>query len=133
MEKTYKSKKKIACITLDFEKDYGDRIGEFNILSNKEITELAQFLQELQIPLSLFITTNVLEKYPSSFEVAKSIGKDFHSHSHTHNTKNPDSVFEIEKSKKVFSKYFNTNPLGYRAPQGVLKNGDIEELYKKRL
>jgi len=132
MEKTYKSKKKIACITLDFEKDYGDRIGEFNILSNKkEITELAQFLQELQIPLSLFITTNVLEKYPSSFEVAKSIGKDFHSHSHTHNTKNPDSVFEIEKSKKVFSKYFNTNPLGYRAPQGVLKNGDIEELCKK--
>ena len=43
----------------------------------------------------------------------------------------PRFSFEIEKSKKVFSKYFNTNPLGYRAPQGVLKNGDIEELYKK--
>ena len=76
MEKLIKVKK-IACITLDFEKDYGDRIGEFNILSNKEITELAQFLQELQIPLSLFITTNVLEKYPSSLKLQNLLVKTF--------------------------------------------------------
>lgn len=131
MEKTYKSKKKLACITLDFEKDYGDRVGEFNILSNEsEISGLSQFLQKLQIPISLFITTNVLEEYPSSFKIIKSIGDDFHSHSHTHDTKNPDSNFEIEESKKVFSKYFNKPPLGYRAPQGVLKDGDIKKLYK---
>ena len=32
MYKVYKSDRKLACITLDYEKDYGDRINEFNIL-----------------------------------------------------------------------------------------------------
>ena len=129
MYKTFSTKKKLACITLDFEKDYGDRIGEFNIINEAvELDKLKKQFEKLNIPLSLFLTTNIFEDYPESFELATTLGNDFHSHSHTHNTKNIDSQFEIKKSKSVFNNLFKQNPLGYRAPQGVLKPGDIELL-----
>jgi len=131
MYKVYKSDKKLACITLDYEKDYGYRINEFNILDqNVELDGLVNLFKKLNIPLSLFVTTNIFEDYPSSFELAAALGDDFHSHSHTHNTFNPDAHFEINESKLTFEKYFGCVPLGYRAPQGVLGPNDLELLNK---
>ena len=52
MYKVYKSDRKLACITLDYEKDYGDRINEFNILDqNVELDGL--------VSLSSFISINL--------------------------------------------------------------------------
>ena len=67
--------------------------------------------------MSLFLTTNIFEDYPESFELATTLGNDFHSHSHTHNTKNIDSQFEIKKSKSVFNNLFKQNPLAIEHPR----------------
>ena len=131
MEKTYLTNKKLACITLDYEKDYGDRIGEFNIIDQSvELNGLKDLFNKLDIPVSLFVTTNLLEDFSDSFNLATSLGNDFHSHSHTHNTNNPDTQYEIKQSKLVFEKYFKSSPIGYRAPQGVLYPGDRDLLIK---
>jgi len=73
VSKIFNIKEKIACITLDFEMDYGDRIGEFNILdeNEKDIFNLAELFSDLNIPVSTFITTDILINYPKSIKIIK--------------------------------------------------------------
>ena len=122
---------KTVCITLDFEKDYGDRVGEFNILKEKrQLEELCHLFKELDLSVSIFVTTGLLEEFPASSDLLQDLGTDLHCHSHYHNTKNPDSATEIEKSAAVFEAHFGYKAMGYRAPQGVLFEGDIDILKK---
>ena len=121
--------KKYACLTMDFEKDYGDRVGAFNILDDrKEIKEFSNLFKELQVPYTIFIQTSLLENFPLAYETLQLLGDDFHCHSHTHNTKIQKNTEEILKSSEVFYNFFGYMPLGYRAPQGVFKDGDIETI-----
>jgi len=127
IKKIYKIDQRIACITLDFETDYGHRLNKFNILNDSVgLNKVAGIFNELEIPISAFIITEILEKYPESFDLLKKIACDFHCHSHTHNIKNFNSQYEISQSADVFKKFFGYKPLGYRAPLGVVKEGDID-------
>ncbi len=120
--------RKLACLTLDFEMDYGDRVGRFNILQDKQTASLVGLIQNLGVPLTAFIRTDLLTDYPGSLELVKNLSRDFHCHSHTHNNENFNSRWEIEESAAVFQHYFNQFPLGYRAPQGVLREIDVDLL-----
>jgi len=118
---------KIACITLDFEPDYGDRTGEFNIIENQgELFELKALFDDLRIPITAFITTSTLSRYERSFDLVKRLASDFHCHSHTHKTKTPDRFREISDSASTFKRFFGYQPLGYRAPLGVLYENDTD-------
>ena len=119
--------KKYACITLDFEEDYGDRVNEFNIYKNSfdKIEELKSLYDSLEIPVSAFITTNILDK-DNIAEVIKWLANDYHCHSHSHNTQSFDSKNEITTCFSKFKEHFGYEPLGYRAPKGVLYPGDIQ-------
>ena len=123
-------KEKLAAMTLDFETDYGNRVAGFNILdeSRSQITELASRFNEVGAPVSAFITTSLLDRYPQSGQVVRDLASDFHCHSHTHDTCNFNSEHEIVNTAATFRKHFKNQPLGYRAPQGVLYNNDIELL-----
>ncbi len=124
--KVFDNKEFLACITLDFEMDYGDRIGEFNILNDeKAINDLGKLFSDLDIPVSSFIRTDMLIKYPSVFDIVRYISQDYHCHSHSHNTKEFISEKEISQSAETFEKFFGYKAIGYRAPQGVLYDGDI--------
>lgn len=120
---------KLACITLDFERDYGDRIGEFNILRDeKGISQLARLFDALQAPVSAFVQTELLTAYPACERVIRMLAGDYHAHSHTHTTRDFDNRGEIVGSAKAFEACFGYPPLGYRAPLGVLHEGDIEAI-----
>lgn len=122
-------KERLACITLDFELDYGDRTGAFNIIEeDQSLLDLAKLFSDLHIPVSTFIRTDILINYPNSLEIIKTLAKDYHCHSHTHNTKKHDSRIEISTSASTFETVFGYKPLGYRAPQGVLYDGDIDHI-----
>ena len=121
--------RKYACITLDFETDYGDRIEEFNILDNeRDLLDITKLFVDLGIPISTFIRTDTLIHYPKSLDIITRIAKDYHCHSHTHNTKNFNSRAELSTCASTFETFFGYKPLGYRAPQGVLYNEDIDLL-----
>jgi peptidoglycan/xylan/chitin deacetylase (PgdA/CDA1 family) len=130
--KVFDIKEKLACITLDFEKDYDDFIGEFNILKSnkKDILKLKNLNKKLKIPLSTFIRTDILIDHPQSIPIIKELAQDFHSHSHTHTTQKFNSQSEILKSIETFKKVFKIPPKGYRAPLGVLYKEDISLLKK---
>jgi hypothetical protein len=121
--------KKYACITLDVEEDYGDRVNEFNIYKDSfdKIEELKSIYDSLEVPVSAFITTNILDKDNFS-EVIKWLANDYHCHSHSHNTQSFDSKNEITTCFSKFKEHFGYEPLGYRAPKGVLYPGDIQLL-----
>ncbi|MBF0485495.1 MAG: polysaccharide deacetylase family protein [Candidatus Omnitrophica bacterium] len=119
--------KKFVCITLDFEEDYGDRVGNFNILDDsKGLEELKDVFVREKTPVSAFITTGLLLKYPKSFDCVRMLAQDYHGHSHTHNTRDSVSKKEIADTAETFEKFFGHRALGYRAPQGVLREGDID-------
>jgi len=119
-----------ACMTLDFEQDYGARIGEFNILTNHSgrVSELAATFRELDVPVSAFVQTDLLDRYPDALAVLQDLADDFHVHSHTHATVDFRSDWEMAESTRVFERHFGQAPIGYRAPQGVLYDGDIGRL-----
>jgi hypothetical protein len=120
--------KKYACITLDVEEDYGDRVNEFNIYKDSfdKIEKLKSLYDRLEVPVSAFITTNILDKNDKMAELVKWLANDYHCHSHTHNTKYFDSKNEIITCFSKFEEHFGYEPLGYRAPKGVLYPGDTK-------
>jgi peptidoglycan/xylan/chitin deacetylase (PgdA/CDA1 family) len=121
---------KLACISLDFEQDYGWRVQEFNILKDnrQEIEALGDLFRRLDMPVSVFITTHLLLDYPETLDLIRHLGRDFHTHSHTHNMDAFDSHAEIAAMTATFQDIFGSPPLGYRAPLGVLRAGEIDLL-----
>ena len=120
--------KKYACITLDFEEDYGDRVKEFNIYNDsfEKLEELKSLYDSLKVPVSAFITTNILDQNQNMTELIKWLADDYHCHSHSHNTQSFDSKNEIATCFAKFKEHFGYEPLGYRAPKGIIYPGDIE-------
>jgi peptidoglycan/xylan/chitin deacetylase (PgdA/CDA1 family) len=117
---------KLACMTLDYEMDYGDRIDACNIFQDaQQLDALEQMFSRLQVPISAFIRTDLLSRYPESYGLIKRLAQDYHCHSHTHNVKHFDSVSEISQTAEAFERAFGYRAKGYRAPQGVLYPGDI--------
>lgn len=121
--------RKLACITLDFETDYGDRInGAFNILQEtSQLADVAALYRECEVPVSAFIRTDLLEREPASIELVRELAVDFHCHSHTHATGDRFiSDYEISRTQEAFCEVFGEPALGYRAPRGVLYDGDVD-------
>lgn len=126
---TRRSGELLAAVTIDIEHDYGDRTGDFNILRHESaLSRLAGEFAAAGVPVSAFITTELLDKYPQSIGIIKKLAGDYHCHSHTHRTKNPDNASEIKLSANSFIKHFGYRPLGYRAPQGVINRRGVQAL-----
>ena len=127
---TITPRRKLACLTIDFETDYGARLGKtFNILSEEQqLASLSALYRELEVPVSAFIRTDLLLDHPSALPLVKELANDFHSHSHTHDTANFDSAYELRTSQETFEKAFGRPALGYRAPLGMLHRGDVSLL-----
>jgi hypothetical protein len=120
---------KIACFTLDLELDYGVRTGKFNIPTHDdELQDFQRSLRREGIPLSLFVVTSLLDRFPESLRIARLLGSDWHSHSHTHALERFDAEAELAESARTFQNHFGRPPLGYRAPQGLLRPEDVPRL-----
>ncbi|MBF0198457.1 MAG: DUF3473 domain-containing protein [Planctomycetes bacterium] len=121
-------KKKLACFTLDFEWDYGGRLGTHlkTIAQTPRVQALADFLYTEKVPLSIFLQTSLLKEAPQSLEVLNLLGSEFHSHSHTHALTQFKSESELSQSLHLIRETFSQEEVGYRAPLGCLYPGDLE-------
>ena len=119
--------RKLACLTLDYETDYGNRLGEtFNILNETEkLGQLQRLFGALEIPVSAFIRTDLLTRRGGALDLVRQLATDFHCHSHTHATEGFESEYEIRTTQETFTKHFGKPALGYRAPLGILHKNDI--------
>lgn len=118
--------KKLACITLDMEPDYGDPQKQIRLLENSEYFEkYISIINKYNAKVTMFTVTNLFETRGTQFNnLATRIPLEYSVHSHTHDPYNACSLDEVQNSKQAYQKFTNKNPLGYRAPIGrITKDG----------
>lgn len=114
-------------LTLDLECDYGTALSKNTYQSLAHVSDLAELLDEFEIPLTCFVQTEVLCEHPEAVSVLRDATPEvaFHPHSHTHRPRREtDMKSEIARSTDQFRSFFGTSPTGYRIPNGNVSPGD---------
>lgn len=123
------SNKKVACLTLDIEQDYGDLLENPSYEGLEHVPELVKILKEKNIPLTCFVQGSLLESHSTQIESFFALDVEFELHSYSHpGSKSINTRFEIEKGREAYRRFFGENPLGYRSPLGIINDQDYEIL-----
>lgn len=118
--------RKIACLTLDMEPDYGDPDGHIRLLENPEYFErFTAIVNKHAAKVTMFTVTSLFERFGEHFErLSQHIPLEYAAHSHSHDPHNAASRDEVEKSAQAIKAINGAKPLGYRAPIGqITKEG----------
>lgn len=115
------------CLTLDLENDWYFDDSNFDHLTFQYIDKFVDIIQSLNVPLSIFVVGRTLERFPDEVKVLLSrLDCEFHLHSYQHDTeKNYDFRQEVRRGMDTFSDFFGYPPIGYRAPQGNIEQGEL--------
>lgn len=122
-----------ASFTIDVERDL--RTGEYEGIE-EGIPKILDILDFYKIKATLFVTGEILERYPQLFKKIREEDHEIEIHSYSHkrydnmNTKQKEQ--DLDKCIKIFKKLFKTNPKGFRAPQHSIDNETLELLQKKK-
>jgi len=121
--------KKVVCLTLDLEQDYGDLLDRPTYEGLGHISELVDFFKEKSLPLTCFVQGSILETHPNQISQLSTLDIDFEPHSYSHPCPvEMNARLEIEKGKEAYRRFFGKDPIGYRAPLGVINSEDYEIL-----
>lgn len=127
--------KKIACITLDVEKDYGQEHikGKFIVdeILIREQDQLKRLFHPLNLKPTAFVVGKVLEENPSIVDALKMANFELGLHSYSHDLKR-DPAVDVCKGVEAYKDAVGRNPIGYRAPQGVITPQEVEILREFR-
>lgn len=118
--------RKLACLTLDMEPDYGDPDGHIRLLENPDYFErYTDIINKHGAKVTVFTVTSLFERFGDHFErLRQRIPLEYAAHSHSHDPHNAASRDEVEKSARVMKRVNGSGPLGYRAPYGqITKEG----------
>lgn len=121
--------RKIACLTLDIEQDYGELLDKPGYEGLQYVQDLVEFLKERGLPITCFVQGSLFETHPVQIGLLSTLDVDFELHSYSHpNPKESNTELEINRGKESYRKFFEKDPIGYRAPLGVITNNDYEIL-----
>jgi peptidoglycan/xylan/chitin deacetylase (PgdA/CDA1 family) len=122
--------KKLACITLDMEPDYGDPEKRIRLLENLEYFErYVSIIQKYNAKVTMFTVTSLFDTWNEHFtKLATRISIEYAAHSHTHDPHNACSLDEVQNSKQAYTKFTGNSPIGYRAPIGRIDKAGLGHL-----
>ena len=122
--------KKLACITLDMEPDYGDPEKKIRLIENPEYFErYVSIINKYQAKVTMFTVTRLFDSHGDLFhKLAERIPLEFSVHSHTHDPHNACSLDEVRNSQAAYEKFKGTKPIGYRAPIGRIDKDGLGHL-----
>jgi peptidoglycan/xylan/chitin deacetylase (PgdA/CDA1 family) len=113
--------RKIACLTLDLEQDYGDLLDEPSYEGLNYIPRLVELLSRYDLPLTCFVQGSLFETHPTTIRQLLTLDVEFELHAYSHlRPKEIDHELEMRKGKGAFTKFFGKEPLAYRSPLGVV-------------
>ncbi len=118
--------RKIACLTLDMEPDYGDPEGHIRLLENPDYFErYIDIINKHGAKVTMFTVTSLFGRFGEHFErLNQGIPLEYAAHSYSHDPHDGASLEEVEKSAQVMKRVNSSGPLGYRAPYGqITKEG----------
>lgn len=122
--------KKLACITLDMEPDYGDPQKKIRLLENPEYFErYASIIRKYNAKVTMFTVANLFGSRGGFFQnLAGRIPLEFAVHSHTHDPDHACSLNEVQNAHKAYEQFCGYKPRGYRAPIGRIDREGISHL-----
>lgn len=122
--------KKLACVTLDMEPDYGDPQKRIRLLENPEYFErYVSIINKYNAKVTMFTVTCLFESHAEAFhKLAERIPLEFSVHSHTHDPRNACSLDEVRNSQAAYEKFKGVKPIGYRAPIGRIDKEGLGHL-----
>jgi peptidoglycan/xylan/chitin deacetylase (PgdA/CDA1 family) len=121
--------RRVACLTMDVEQDYGDLLDEPTYEGLEHIPEFVNFFKERNVPLTCFVQGSLLETHPDKIEQLFALGVEIELHSYSHRVaRDGNAKYEIERGKEAYLKFFSKAPMGYRAPVGIISEQDYEIL-----
>ncbi|GAB4499501.1 MAG: hypothetical protein OHK003_15560 [Anaerolineales bacterium] len=122
--------KKLACVTLDMEPDYGDPEKKIRLLENPEYFErYVSIINKHNAKVTMFTVTRLFDSYGELFhKLAARIPLEFSVHSHTHDPHNACTLDEVRHSHAAYEKFTGIKPSGYRAPIGRIDKDGLGHL-----
>jgi hypothetical protein len=122
--------KKLACVTLDMEPDYGDPQKRIRLLEDaKYFEKYVSIVNQYNAKVTVFTVTNLFDTYGELFRKLEArIPLEFSVHSHTHDPRNACSLEEVVNSKNAYEKFTGSKPMGYRAPIGRMDKAGLGHL-----
>ncbi len=118
--------RKIACLSLDLEQDFGDLLDRPSYEGLDHIAEFAENFQRQRIPLTCFVQGSILETHPAQIKELLAIDVDFGLHSYSHPKPRTRNVeLEVKQGKRAYQQFFGKDPKGYRSPCCVIDQSDF--------
>jgi len=123
-------RRKIACLTLDMEPDYGDPDGHIRLLEDSDYFErFTTIINRHNAKLTMFTVTSLFDHFGEHFgRLNKHIPLEFAAHSHRHDPSNAATRNEVETAAQVMRRVNSKGPLGYRAPYGQITREGLAHL-----
>jgi len=113
--------RKIVCMTLDLEQDYGDLLNMPSYEGLSQIKPLLSLFKKHNLPLTCFTQGSLFQTHPQAIEQFNALDTEFGVHTFGHpKPQTIDHGYEIRKGKEAFIKYFHKEPMGYRSAAGVV-------------
>jgi peptidoglycan/xylan/chitin deacetylase (PgdA/CDA1 family) len=122
--------RRLACLTLDVEKDFNDPKGRILLFEDEALLErYARILDENGVKMTAFLVTSLLDRYGERFQrLAEMAPVEFEIHSHAHDLRDPCSRADIERAVTAFREFAGRDPIGYRAPVGRITREGLDTL-----
>jgi peptidoglycan/xylan/chitin deacetylase (PgdA/CDA1 family) len=114
-------------LTLDLECDYGTVLDTNTYQALDKVSNLVAILESLDIPLTCFVQTEILDERPGVVETlqAAAVQVSFHPHSHQHRPRSETDIeTEVTLATDRYREFFGVDPVGYRFPDGAINRED---------
>lgn len=114
-------KRRIVCLTLDLEQDFGDLLAEPSYEGLSHIDTLVGLLRKRNLPLTCFCQGRLLESQPEVVENLGALEVEFGVHAYSHpGPREINHESEVKSGKEAFLRFFGGEPEGYRSPSGIV-------------
>jgi peptidoglycan/xylan/chitin deacetylase (PgdA/CDA1 family) len=123
--------RKIACLTLDVEVDFKDPEGRIRLFEDETLLRrYVDLVERHDVKLTAFLVTSLLDRYADDYRrLSDLIPVEFEIHSHAHDLDNPCSREDIEASVNAYRGFAGQDPIGYRAPVGLITREGLDTLF----
>lgn len=121
---------KTAHITLDLESDWFVEEPGRSYFTFEFLPEYIQLIQELDVPVTVFVVGRLLEECPEIIERLRTeLTTSFHLHSYSHDPEMSNGFrTDLQQGIAAFETFFGERPLGYRAPLGKITDQQLRTL-----
>jgi hypothetical protein len=119
---------KTICFTIDIEPDFGGLLVNDVYFGIKELPKLERIVKKYDIKLTAFVTGKTLEDSPRVLDSLQYMRSEIEQHSYLHKINDHSKINDIEKGIEIHEKLLGHTPLGYRAPQGIIRREEASFL-----